>query len=68
MGLTVVAEGVETAGQRDILLGLRCDELQGYLYARPMPPAQLMRWCLEARSAAPVAIAATVALGGAIGD
>ncbi len=31
--LTVVAEGVETRGQRDILLRLGCDELQGFFYA-----------------------------------
>lgn len=37
LGLRVVAEGVETAGQRDILLELGCDEMQGYLFARPMP-------------------------------
>ncbi|MDE2370489.1 MAG: EAL domain-containing protein [Burkholderiales bacterium] len=49
MGLTVVAEGVETAGQRDMLCALGCDELQGYLYARPMAPAPLLRWCEEAR-------------------
>jgi diguanylate cyclase (GGDEF)-like protein len=44
IGLTVVAEGVETAGQRDILLALACDEMQGYLFARPMPSAQLIEW------------------------
>ncbi|RJQ07245.1 MAG: GGDEF domain-containing response regulator [Dehalococcoidia bacterium] len=37
LGLIVVAEGVETAAQRDILLELGVDEFQGYLYARPMP-------------------------------
>jgi EAL domain-containing protein (putative c-di-GMP-specific phosphodiesterase class I) len=42
--LNVVAEGVETEGQRDILLKLGCDELQGYLFARPMPAAQLLEW------------------------
>jgi predicted signal transduction protein with EAL and GGDEF domain len=42
--LNVVAEGVETEGQRDILLELGCDELQGYLFARPMPAAQLLEW------------------------
>ena len=44
LGLKVVAEGVETTGQRDILLALRCDELQGYLIARPMPPGDLFNW------------------------
>ncbi|RDI22777.1 diguanylate cyclase/phosphodiesterase [Pseudacidovorax intermedius] len=44
LGLRVVAEGVETAGQRDILVGMNCDELQGYFFARPMPADQLVAW------------------------
>ncbi len=44
LGLTVVAEGVETEGQRDILAALHCDELQGYFYARPMPADEVPRW------------------------
>ena len=34
--MRVVAEGVETDGQACLLEQLRCDELQGYLIARPM--------------------------------
>jgi len=44
LSLRVVAEGVETEGQRDILLGLGCDELQGFLFARPMPADMLLAW------------------------
>jgi diguanylate cyclase (GGDEF)-like protein len=47
LGLKVVAEGVETERQRDVLLGLRCDELQGYLYARPMPAQMLTVWAMN---------------------
>jgi diguanylate cyclase (GGDEF)-like protein len=47
LGLKVVAEGVETERQRDILLGLRCDELQGYLFARPMPANMLTVWAMD---------------------
>jgi EAL domain-containing protein (putative c-di-GMP-specific phosphodiesterase class I) len=43
----VVAEGVETDSQRDHLLRLDCDELQGYLYGRPMPPEELARRLLD---------------------
>ena len=35
--MRVVAEGVETELQAELLAGLDCDELQGYLIARPMP-------------------------------
>jgi EAL domain-containing protein (putative c-di-GMP-specific phosphodiesterase class I) len=45
--MTVVAEGVETEGQRQLLAGLGCDVVQGYLYARPMPPEAFERWLLD---------------------
>ena len=41
LGLTVVAEGVETEAQRTILSELGCDYAQGYLLGRPMPVEQL---------------------------
>jgi len=46
--LTVVAEGVETAGQRDLLKAMGCDELQGYFYARPMQAAMMQSWSIDA--------------------
>ncbi|MBI4934914.1 MAG: bifunctional diguanylate cyclase/phosphodiesterase [Actinobacteria bacterium] len=42
LGLTVVAEGVETEAARDDLLGLGCDTMQGYLFSRPLPAAQAL--------------------------
>lgn len=39
--LTVVAEGVETREQLEFLRELGCDEIQGFLVSRPMPPAEL---------------------------
>jgi len=44
LGLSVVAEGVETERQRDILQTLDCDEFQGYLFARPMHADRLALW------------------------
>lgn len=40
LGMTVLAEGVETASQADFLKSIGCKYVQGYLYARPMPMAE----------------------------
>ena len=47
LGLRVVAEGVENERQRDTLLALGCDELQGFLYARPMSPQAILLWAQD---------------------
>ncbi len=44
MGLTVVAEGVETAKAWKLLAELGCDEGQGYFIAKPMPEMQFLAW------------------------
>ncbi|PRY15308.1 putative bifunctional diguanylate cyclase/phosphodiesterase [Kineococcus rhizosphaerae] len=44
LGLVVVAEGVETLATADRLSALGCDELQGFFFARPLPPAQALAW------------------------
>ena len=41
LGLDVVAEGVETDSQRLMLLAAGCTVMQGFLFARPQPAAQL---------------------------
>ncbi|MFA7268629.1 MAG: EAL domain-containing protein [Sterolibacterium sp.] len=41
LGMKVIAEGVETAEQLEILRGMGCDEVQGYFLARPMPSANV---------------------------
>ena len=54
LGLTSVAEGIETPQQAAFLASARCDVLQGFLYGRPMAPADLLAW-LAARRTNPVA-------------
>ena len=44
LGMTVVTEGVETRQQCDMLKNLNCDVMQGYLFARPMPPEGVEEW------------------------
>lgn len=37
LGFTVVAEGVEEVAQRDLLVAMGCDQIQGYLFSPPLP-------------------------------
>ncbi len=41
LGMTVMAEGVETVAQLSTLMGEGCDEIQGYYFSRPVPSAEL---------------------------
>ena len=41
LGMTVMAEGVETVAQLSTLMGEGCDEIQGYYFSRPVPTAEL---------------------------
>ncbi|MDO9188424.1 MAG: EAL domain-containing protein, partial [Sulfurimicrobium sp.] len=47
LNLNIVAEGVETAEQRDFLLRHDCHLFQGYLFARPLPKAQFEAYYLS---------------------
>ena len=49
MGLTVVAEGVETEEQANALMAIGCDIGQGYLYARPMPSERITEYLIADR-------------------
>jgi EAL domain-containing protein (putative c-di-GMP-specific phosphodiesterase class I) len=40
LGMTVVAEGVETAEQQSFLRNQACDQMQGFLFSKPLPPRQ----------------------------
>ena len=44
LGLQLVAEGVETAGQAALLEKMGCHYLQGYHFSRPIPPDELLRF------------------------
>lgn len=45
----VVAEGVESEAQRDLLMLMGCDEMQGFLFARPMSAKALGLWAIDAQ-------------------
>ena len=50
MGLAVIAEGVETGAQRDVLAGLGCHAYQGYLFSRPLPLAEFEEFAQRGQS------------------
>jgi len=47
LGLTVVAEGVETEAQLAYLRANHCDQAQGYLFSRPLPPGECLKLMRE---------------------
>ncbi|MCY0967343.1 putative bifunctional diguanylate cyclase/phosphodiesterase [Parathalassolituus penaei] len=49
LGITVVAEGVETPDQLEFLRRNRCDQCQGYLFSRPLPMHQLEQFLTQFR-------------------
>ena len=49
LGLGVIAEGVETAAQRDCLASSGCEAYQGYFFTRPLPVEAFEAWVLNAR-------------------
>lgn len=51
----VVAEGIETDPQLDVVRGLRCDFAQGYYFSRPLAPDEAAAFCVRAEAAGPAA-------------
>ncbi|MDT0166339.1 bifunctional diguanylate cyclase/phosphodiesterase [Actinotalea sp. AC32] len=47
LGLRIVAEGIETESERELVARCGCDEAQGYLFARPAPAEQLAELLAE---------------------
>ena len=48
LNLKVIAEGVETAQQQQVLTDLKCEEVQGYLFSRPLPAVDLIKFLMDA--------------------
>jgi len=57
LGMSVVAEGVETEEQLAILRGLDCNEVQGYYIARPVPAQEMLEMMRRRFLLAPAAVA-----------
>jgi EAL domain-containing protein (putative c-di-GMP-specific phosphodiesterase class I) len=54
LGLEVVAEGIETEMQRELLFGLGCNAVQGFLLAKPMAEPEFLAFASRRESALPV--------------
>ncbi|HEX8353101.1 MAG TPA: EAL domain-containing protein [Pyrinomonadaceae bacterium] len=58
LGMGVVAEGVETARQAELLRGLGCEYAQGYLFSRPLDPDAAEAWLAARHAGRPAAVRA----------
>ncbi|GAA3100165.1 EAL domain-containing protein [Rhizobium viscosum] len=59
LGKATTAEGVETKGQRDFLVAAGCNDLQGFLFSRPLPQADFLSSLPPAEAARPQSVAAS---------
>jgi len=49
LNMKVIAEGVETKEQRDLLIAAGCDYVQGYFYSRPVAPEEFEKLLKQSR-------------------
>jgi diguanylate cyclase (GGDEF)-like protein len=61
MNLEVVAEGIETERQLELVSRFGCDLAQGFLIARPMPETEFLAWCETLNASAPADLRASTA-------
>ncbi|WP_315387786.1 EAL domain-containing protein [uncultured Stenotrophomonas sp.] len=59
LGMKVVAEGVETEQEEAMLRRQGCDEIQGYLYSRPLTPRDLAQWLRQGGAQGQLSLPAT---------
>jgi two-component system CheB/CheR fusion protein len=52
LGMTTLAEGIETRGELDLLVARGCELGQGYLFSRPVPPEEIIAFALSGVPAA----------------
>jgi diguanylate cyclase (GGDEF)-like protein len=63
LGMTSLAEGVETAETWQCLTAVGCEEIQGYLLTRPLPPDAFLTWLDDWRAAHPQESRAAAVIG-----
>ena len=66
LGMGVVIEGVETEEQRVLLRLAGCNEMQGYLFAKPTPREDIDRLLGEAKSTPDVPLRAAISVNGSV--
>ena len=66
LNMKLVAEGVETLEEWDLVANCGIDEVQGYLAAKPMPQAEFESWYLENNGVAPLDLSDSKAIGAGV--
>ncbi len=61
LGFELIAEGVETQEQAEVIAALGCDDVQGYFFSKPLPASEILPW-VHARIASQVTLVKTLDL------